>query len=237
MHQRRADLPIYPRPKGPNKGKLILQYEVTDRSILSCPDNLVMHPGGYSDGRGQLFGRPRGNVSTHPGDAPDGSVYTLARNPQVPPGSEPVPEPSLQGFAFRQTGRSCLPTSNRPSTPPSPLREIGRSQKPGIGYPVARAILYGSREKVPRFCAHRVKGKPATRKATRAAIRAFRLGSPHSKYHQTPPIAANARVEIQPRPRCPPDSSTSLSACELGRPKQILNRVGCPHGNRGSSSP
>ena len=45
-----------PSREDDSKGTLVLQLEVTDRRVLSCPDNLVMAPWGDDHGRGQLPG-------------------------------------------------------------------------------------------------------------------------------------------------------------------------------------
>ncbi len=90
----------------PSRGKLILQYEVTDRSVLSCPDNLVMAPWGdilmgednYSGDHGVTFQHIRGM-------RPDGSIYTLARNPQVPPGGGTRPGAEFTGLCFSPDGK------------------------------------------------------------------------------------------------------------------------------------
>jgi secreted PhoX family phosphatase len=70
-----------PDPHDRDQGELVLRHEVTDRSVISCPDNLVMTPwdellmaeDNYSIGRGCTHQHLR--VMTRSGE-----VYDLARN-------------------------------------------------------------------------------------------------------------------------------------------------------------
>jgi len=94
-----------PSRKDPSKGTLVLQLEVTDQTILSCPDNLIMSPWGdvimgednyvLAEGVRHQFVR---------GLTPSGEVYDLARNPQESPAGSNRPGAEFTGLCFSPDG-------------------------------------------------------------------------------------------------------------------------------------
>jgi secreted PhoX family phosphatase len=78
-----------PTPGDTNSGKVTLRYEVTDRSILSCPDNIILSPWGdlvmaednYSTNEQATHQYIRGLDAK-------GRIYNLARNRNNFPGSQ-----------------------------------------------------------------------------------------------------------------------------------------------------
>ena len=94
-----------PSRKDPSKGTLVLQLEVTDQTVLSCPDNLIMSPWGdvimgednyvLAEGVRHQFVR---------GLTPSGEVYDLARNPQESPAGSNRPGAEFTGLCFSPDG-------------------------------------------------------------------------------------------------------------------------------------
>jgi len=90
-----------PDRKDDSKGTLVLQLEVSDRRVLSCPDNLVMSPWGdvllaednYQLAEGVRYQHVRGLT-------PDGKIYDLVKNPQEVPAEATRPGAEFTGLCF-----------------------------------------------------------------------------------------------------------------------------------------
>ena len=82
---------------------LTLELEVTDRSILSCPDNLCLTPWGDLLMCEDNYERTEQVTHQHiRGMRPDGSIYDLARNPMNQPDDA---GPEFTGACFSPDGR------------------------------------------------------------------------------------------------------------------------------------
>lgn len=87
----------------PSRATLTLELEITDRTRLSCPDNLCMSPWGDLVMCEDNYQRTEQVTHQHiRGMRPDGSVYDIARNPMNEPDDA---GPEFSGACFSPDGR------------------------------------------------------------------------------------------------------------------------------------
>jgi len=96
---------MVPDDQEQNRGQLTLEFEVWDRTQLSCPDNIVVAPWGdlimAEDNYNARFGASHQCIR---GMTPQGEIYDLARNPD---NKDPSYEPGAEfaGPCFSPDGR------------------------------------------------------------------------------------------------------------------------------------
>jgi secreted PhoX family phosphatase len=80
--------------------------EVTDRRVLSCPDNLIMAPWGdvlMAEDNYQLVEGVRYQYIR--GMTPEGNIYDLVKNPQEVPEGATRPGAEFTGLCFSPDGK------------------------------------------------------------------------------------------------------------------------------------
>ena len=100
-------------PRG-DTGKIVLELEVRDRTILSSPDNVVLAPNGDLVFAEDNYELAPGVTHQHlRGMTRSGEIYNIARNPQNDPQNN-SPGAEFTGACFSPDGRFLFVNLQRP---------------------------------------------------------------------------------------------------------------------------